>query len=1036
MGSVAACVLTPALASAVTVPPDFVVENAVPGATFDTPTGIAFLPGGRMLVAEKRGRVYSVSKGVKYPTPMWARESEVLNESDRGLLGIAVDPGYVSNRFIYLLYIVDPDSDGVDNNGNGFGRLVRYRVSATDSNVVDTSSRTTLMGASWTAGSLSDFPSHSAGSLRWGTDGSLLVSIGEGASYTGVDPGGLDPTAFGAGKTDPYEDIGAFRAQYVGSLCGKILRLNPATGRGYASNPYFDGNLSSVRSRVWAYGLRNPFRFCVRPGSGSADTAAANPGALYIGDVGWETWEELDVARSPGLNFGWPCYEGLSQPSGYQTASPSHNGCGTMGTPQNPGTYAPPVATWNHWTASLSTPPGFIGNCSVGGTFYSGTRYPAPYRGAYFFADYGQNWIKVATMSAGDQLVSIQNFAGDLEGPVDLAPEPSTGDLYYVSIASNQVRRIRYTGAGSAGPLALADASPTVGAVPLAVVFSSAGSADPGGGPITYAWNFGDQSGSTSANPTHTYTAPGTYTVILTVSDGHGGQASDSVIVQVTATSAFPTTPVLDTFNRANGPIGGAWADQTAGLVIDSNALAQTGGSATTVWSGGAFGPDQEAFVTLSALTAGASEHDLMLKVQGTTWSSGHIEVRYDGTYPRVVVSTYSSQQGWQARGILGGLSFQPGDQLGARAYANGTVQVYKNGAAVGTASVAGWPYAALGGRLGLTIAGATSSRLDNFGGGTASLLSNTPPIATILKPLDRSFYAEGVVVQLAGSGSDTQDPPGNLRYHWQVDLHHNNHIHPSSFVSDSATASFLGQNHDDGTGVYLAIQLTVTDAGGMSDTAKVSIFPEIDLWPSPVVTAPSQPSTTAPSLYRFTLHNGGRMPAPWSHWMLVADSQVLAQGDTLVPKLDSVAVSLVLPPSLAAGSHAVRVAVDTLGQVVETSETNNGATRTITVVSNPLDAPADPPRAIALSSALPNPTRGMVSMALDLPRSAKVSFGVVDLMGRSVWNTPARAYGPGRWKLSWEGRSRGGRPVRPGVYLARVAVDGAALVRRVTVLE
>src|SRR5439155_16420904 len=143
-------------------------------------------------------------------------------------------------------------------------------------------------------------------------------------------------------------------------------------------------------------------------------------------------------------------------------------------------------------------------------------------------------------------LLSIQAFASDLQVLVDLAAEPATDDLYYVAIGQSQVRRIRYTGAGAAGPLALADASPSVGAAPLAVGFSSAGSADPSGGPITFAWNFGDQSGSTSPNPSHTYTAPGTYTAILTVSDSHGGQASDSVTVQVTATSAFPTTPVLD----------------------------------------------------------------------------------------------------------------------------------------------------------------------------------------------------------------------------------------------------------------------------------------------------------------------------------------------------------------------------------------------------------------------------------------------------------------------------------------------------------
>src|SRR6059036_2974611 len=121
-------------AGAVAVPPSFVIENAVPGVVFDTPTAIAFLPGGRMLVAEKRGHVWTVTNGVKHSTPLWQRENEVLNEHDRGLLGLAVDPHYVTNRYIYLMYTVDPDSNGTDTNDDAFGRLVRYTVSASDSN--------------------------------------------------------------------------------------------------------------------------------------------------------------------------------------------------------------------------------------------------------------------------------------------------------------------------------------------------------------------------------------------------------------------------------------------------------------------------------------------------------------------------------------------------------------------------------------------------------------------------------------------------------------------------------------------------------------------------------------------------------------------------------------------------------------------------------------------------------------------------------------------------------------------------------------
>jgi hypothetical protein len=119
LATIALVALAPAPVRAVTAPNGFVVENAIPGSGFDTPVAIAFLPDGRMFVAEKRGRVYEVQNGVVSPTPLWAGENEVLNIDDRGLLGLAVDPNYFLNHYIYLLYTVDPDSNGVDDAGPG-----------------------------------------------------------------------------------------------------------------------------------------------------------------------------------------------------------------------------------------------------------------------------------------------------------------------------------------------------------------------------------------------------------------------------------------------------------------------------------------------------------------------------------------------------------------------------------------------------------------------------------------------------------------------------------------------------------------------------------------------------------------------------------------------------------------------------------------------------------------------------------------------------------------------------------------------------
>jgi glucose/arabinose dehydrogenase len=230
-----------------TVPSGFVVENAVPGAAFDTPTGIAFLPDGRMLVTLKEGTVWMVQNGSKLPGQMLDLRRVVLNQGDRGLLDVAVDPNFGSNRYLYFVYVVDPDSNMVDNNDDAYSRLVRYQLPI-GSNFVDTTTRAVLFGRSWPEGPPSGSESHTDGSLRWGVDGSLMVSIGDGAQFDGVDQGGDDPGLFQPGRTNPLEDIGAYRAQYVGSLAGKILR--PIRNRARYEQSFLRRKPGTVRSRA------------------------------------------------------------------------------------------------------------------------------------------------------------------------------------------------------------------------------------------------------------------------------------------------------------------------------------------------------------------------------------------------------------------------------------------------------------------------------------------------------------------------------------------------------------------------------------------------------------------------------------------------------------------------------------------------------------------------------------------------------------------------------------------------------------------
>ncbi len=204
----------------------------------------------------------------------------------------------------------------------------------------------------------------------------------------------------------------------------------------------------------------------------------------------------------------------------------------------------------------------------TGGFVYHGTQFPASYQGSYFFADYTQNWIRRLTFDAGGNVTGVSNFEpvnGSVDGPygdIVYMVEGPDGALYYLDLGYSdisgqfgisKIRRIRYV-TSNQSPVATAAANPTSGPTPLSVAFSSAGSADPEGQPITYAWTFGDGGTSTDPNPTHTYTQPGQYTVRLTVSDGVN--TTNALPINVSA-GAPPTATIsaADRRRRRSSPV-------------------------------------------------------------------------------------------------------------------------------------------------------------------------------------------------------------------------------------------------------------------------------------------------------------------------------------------------------------------------------------------------------------------------------------------------------------------------------------------------
>ena len=307
------------------LPPDF-YDQKLP-LDFENPMGLTFDEDGNMYVWLKGGQVYWIDQeGEIQQEPMIDLSEEVSSWDDHGLTGMALDPLFLINGRFYLLYTVDlhhyeffgtdayhPDTTTIKQ--ATFGRLVSYQLDMNnDLKVADLRTRKVLIGKDIEDGIPLVSPFHSVGAVLVADDGSLLVSVGN--SSSGIDIGN-DPEdemvqqALSKGIIKEDQDIGSYRSQYLGSYNGKVLRLDASTGDGLDSNPYFDpDNSRSPMSRIWAYGLRNPFRFAIIPNTGSHYAKDGKPGILLVGDVGDGAWEEINLIREGGQNFGWPIAEG------------------------------------------------------------------------------------------------------------------------------------------------------------------------------------------------------------------------------------------------------------------------------------------------------------------------------------------------------------------------------------------------------------------------------------------------------------------------------------------------------------------------------------------------------------------------------------------------------------------------------------------------------------------------------------------------------------------------------------------------------
>jgi len=378
-----------------TPPPDFVDNPLLGGLSF--PTGAAYEPGtGNLWVIEKGG--FSISAT---PVRVLVRERTTGNVStalslgcvdargERGLLGIAFSPEYLngpSSRHVYFYYTrYITDSGGCSIPGIPAGsrnRVVRFLESGG-----------TLAGEEvlFDGPALSVATNHNGGTVRFGIDGTLFFSMGD----------------------NDTDHLASPLSRDLSDARGKLLRIH-ADGSVPADNP-FVGQAGRL-PQIWAWGLRNPFRFAIDPLTG----------VPLIADVGELTWEEVDVG-SAGADYGYPCFEG---PATFRVCNPA----------PAPGSVTAPAFAYGHGsqTAPVS------GSTVTGGPVYRAGTFPPSYRNRYYFGDYSAGWIRSAAVDTSLALTDVQLFVPDAGTVVDILLSPS-GCLAYV-VLSGEVHEVCYAG--------------------------------------------------------------------------------------------------------------------------------------------------------------------------------------------------------------------------------------------------------------------------------------------------------------------------------------------------------------------------------------------------------------------------------------------------------------------------------------------------------------------------------------------------------------------------------------------------------------
>ncbi|HWK26457.1 MAG TPA: ThuA domain-containing protein [Solirubrobacter sp.] len=508
------------------------------------------------LAVAKDGRVFYVERitgevNVIKPdgTVLTAGVIPVSSVQENGLLGIALDPDFATNHNLFVTYTPLPNSSTET-------RISRFTVVG---DRLDMASERVIFQMQ----NQRTECCHSSGSLAFDKDGNLYLSTGDNTNPFASD--GFNPIDERPGHE--FWDAQRTSAN-TNSYSGKILRITPlanptgaGVGAGYTIPPgnLFAPGTEKTRPEIFAMGFRNPFRITVDPYSGKIlmgdygpDASATNPNRGPQGSV------EYNIVE-PGF-YGWPyCIRDNVAYNDYDFATgaigPKFNcNAPVNDSPNNTGlTNLPPAKPATMWMGYSETDPRFPalggGGAPTGGPRYrydpdlqSDTKFPPFYDKQWFIGEWNNGWIKTATLNADTTAatnVAATPWMTTFHRPHEMEFGPD-GSLYVIDWGTgfngnnldSGIYKIDYV-KGARRPIAHASADKTDGPTPLAVQFSSAGSVDPEGTSLTYAWDFdGDgTTDSTEPNPSHTYTTAGNFRVLLTVTDQDGMTGTDSLLV-------------------------------------------------------------------------------------------------------------------------------------------------------------------------------------------------------------------------------------------------------------------------------------------------------------------------------------------------------------------------------------------------------------------------------------------------------------------------------------------------------------------------